>query len=69
MSGYNLSPIAKWDQQGAIHSPGSEGSCPPEKVEGDNPSISASAALPQQGDQRHKGGSGGADATPAMPGA
>ncbi len=66
---YMEQPIAKWEGQDEIHMPGSEGSCPPERVDGDNPSYSANAALPDQGDQRIKASGGGADPTPAMPGA
>jgi len=70
MSNYNLSPIPEWKQQGAIMTPGSEGSCPPEPVDGDNPGgFPSSVSLPDQGDQRHKASGSGADPTPAKPGA
>ena len=61
-------PIAKWEQQGVFHTPGSEGAGPAYSQNGDNPSISESVTLPDQGDQRNKGTSGGADPSPASPG-
>jgi hypothetical protein len=52
-----------------IQTPGSEGSCPPEKTDGDNPSISLSDLTPNQGDQRNFSGSQTSDPAPAKTGA
>jgi len=52
-----------------IQKPGSEGRCPPEKVDGDNPSYSASITIGNHVLKIDHSGGSKSDPAPAMPGA